>query len=159
MSIRRAIIGGTTAVIIAAGSIMGWEGKHNKAYLDLVQVPTICYGTTRYPDGKPVRLGDIKNDNECTELMYHEILRIDAIITRTVKVKLKDHERAAFISWIYNVGETKFYSSTLLRKLNAGDVVGACNELPRWVYADGKKLRGLVNRRADERLLCLGEKK
>jgi lysozyme len=159
MSIRRVILGGTTAAVIAVGSIMGWEGKHNKAYLDLVQVPTICYGTTRYPDGKPVRLGDIKNDSECTDLMYQEVLRIDAIITRTVKVKLKDHERAALISWIYNVGETKFYTSTLLRKLNAGDVVGACNELPRWVYADGKKLRGLVNRRADERLLCLGEKK
>lgn len=139
---------------LAAGVIMGWEGKSNKAYLDLVQVPTICYGTT-----KNVRLGDIKTDDECNKLLIDEVLRIDAILDRTVKVKLKDHERAAFISWIYNVGEGNFYSSTLLRKLNAGDVKGACNELPKWVYAKGQRLRGLENRRSDERRLCLGETK
>ncbi|WP_405045477.1 glycoside hydrolase family protein [Pseudomonas aeruginosa] len=44
--------------------------------------------------------------------------------------------------------------STLLRKLNAGDVRGACAELSRWVYAGGKKLGGLVRRRAAERELC-----
>lgn len=154
MNLRQTVLVGTTVLSLAVGSIIGWEGKSNKAYLDLVQVPTICYGTTYN-----VKLGDIKTDNECTKLLMDEVLRIDAIITRTVKVPLKDHERAALISWIYNVGEGSFYGSTLLKKLNRGDVTGACNELPKWVYADGKKLRGLVNRRADERLLCLGEKK
>lgn len=150
---RLAIMCGSMICTLAAGTIMGWEGKSNKAYLDLVMVPTICYGTTYN-----VRLGDVKTDDECTRLMVAEIHRIDAIIERKVKVKLKNHERAALISWIYNVGEGNFYTSTLLKKLNAGDVTGACNQLPKWVYADGKKLKGLVNRRADERALCLGEK-
>lgn len=150
---RLAIMCGSMICTLAAGTIMGWEGKSNKAYLDLVMVPTICYGTTYN-----VRLGDVKTDDECTILMVAEIHRIDAIIERKVKVKLKNHERAALISWIYNVGEGNFYTSTLLKKLNAGDVTGACNQLPKWVYADGKKLKGLVNRRADERALCLGEK-
>lgn len=150
---RLAIMCGSMICTLAAGTIMGWEGKSNKAYLDLVMVPTICYGTTYN-----VRLGDVKTDDECTRLMVAEIHRIDVIIERKVKVKLKNHERAALISWIYNVGEGNFYTSTLLKKLNAGDVTGACNQLPKWVYADGKKLKGLVNRRADERALCLGEK-
>ncbi|HGM8337746.1 TPA: glycoside hydrolase family protein [Pseudomonas aeruginosa] len=52
------------------------------------------------------------------------------------------------------MGETQFSRSTLLRKLNAGDVKGACAELSRWVYAGGKVYKGLVNRRKAERELC-----
>jgi lysozyme len=141
------------ALSIAVGLIAGWEGKENRAYLDLVKVPTICYGYTNN-----VRLGDVKNDTECTRLLWQEVERVDAIVTKTVHVPLQAHERAAFISLIYNVGEGNWYNSTLLKKLNQGDTKGACNQLPRWVYAKGKKLQGLVNRRADEQKLCLGEK-
>ena len=63
--------------------------------------------------------------------------------------------RAALGSFVYNVGAGNFQSSTLLRKAKAGDLVGACNELPRWVYAKGQKLNGLVRRREAERQLCL----
>lgn len=153
MKLRHAALAGSLAISLATGTIMGWEGKSNKAYLDLVRVPTICYGTTYN-----VKLGDLKSDTECHALLMDEVLRLDAIITRRVTVELKPHERAALISWMYNVGETAFYKSTLLRKLNAGDVTGACNELPKWVYAKGKKINGLVNRRADEQALCLGKK-
>lgn len=144
----------TLGVGLAIGIIAGYEGKSNRAYLDLVQVPTICYGSTQN-----VRLGDVKTDSECMQLLHDEVLRIDGIITRTVKVPLKNHERAAFISFTYNLGEGNFYRSTLLRKLNAGDVRGACNELLRWDRAGGKRVKGLMNRRASERALCLGEPK
>jgi lysozyme len=62
---------------------------------------------------------------------------------------------AAYTSFTYNVGVGAFEKSTLLRKLNGGDRVAACNELPRWVYARGVKLPGLVNRRREEQALCL----
>ncbi|EKN6093795.1 TPA: glycoside hydrolase family protein, partial [Yersinia enterocolitica] len=45
--------------------------------------------------------------------------------------------------------------STLLKKLNNNDLIGACNELQRWVYAGGKRWKGLVSRREIERELCL----
>lgn len=92
------------------------------------------------------------------QLLRQEVNRIDEIVSRTVRVPLRDHERAAVISFIYNVGEGNFYKSTMLKKLNRGDIAGACNELPKWVYAKGKRLQGLVNRREDERLVCLGKK-
>ena len=138
---------------LAVGMIAGYEGKSNKAYLDLVQVPTICYGSTRN-----VRLGDVKSDNECTLLLRQEVDRIDMLVTTRVHVELQPHERAAIISLVYNIGDGNFIKSTLLKKLNQGDIKGACNQFPRWVYAKGKRIQGLVNRRADERLICLGEK-
>ncbi|WP_370551208.1 lysozyme [Comamonas sp. CMM02] len=61
-------------------------------------------------------------------------------------------------SFGFNVGEGEgaFCKSTLVRKANAGDVQGACAELSRWTYADGKQLPGLVQRRAAERQMCEG---
>lgn len=138
---------------LAGGIIAGFEGKSNKAYLDAVQVPTICHGITHN-----VKLGDYKTDAECAALLRAEVERTDAILSKHAKVYLQPHERVAFISWIYNVGEGNFVKSTLLKKLNKGDVAGACNELPKWTYAKGKKLKGLVTRRENERKICLGEK-
>jgi lysozyme len=71
-----------------------------------------------------------------------------------VKTPMTDGQKAAFVSFAYNVGVQGFCGSTLVRKANAGDMTGACAELSRWVMAGGKKLPGLVNRRAAERELC-----
>ena len=42
----------------------------------------------------------------------------------------------------------------LLKKLNSGDVPGACKELQRWTYAGGKQWKGLITRREIEREVC-----
>ena len=68
---------------------------------------------------------------------------------------LTQGELDAYTSFAYNVGLGAFQTSTLLRKLKAGDRVGACNELRRWVYAKGRVLPGLVARRAAEEKMCL----
>lgn len=137
---------------VAAAILMGYEGKSNVTYLDLVQVPTICYGYTHN-----VKLGDIKTDTQCTDLLIQEVRRLDNILSDDGIGFIPPNARAAIISWMYNVGEGNYRISTLRKKLRKGDVTGACNELPRWAYAKGKKLRGLVNRRADEQRRCLGE--
>ena len=76
-----------------------------------------------------------------------------------VDVPLSTGQLAAFTSFTYNVGVSNFESSTLRRRLNAGDFQGACDELLRWRYATkaGVKveLPGLVRRREAERELCL----
>jgi lysozyme len=68
---------------------------------------------------------------------------------------ISDKEIAAYTSATFNIGVEAFCGSTLVRKLNAGDRIGACEELLRWVRAKGVVLQGLVNRRAAERSMCL----
>ena len=151
MSLRNKIaIGALTGVLGMTGALVSWfEGRSLVAYLDPVGVPTICEGVTL-----GVKLGDQATPAQCDQLLLRE-LRIALIaVDRQVRMPLPDTRRAALGSFVYNVGERQFSSSTLLRLLNSGDVRGACAQLSRWVYAGGKQLAGLVNRRAAERELC-----
>jgi len=70
-----------------------------------------------------------------------------------VKEPLSDDQTAALADFIYNLGAGNFRSSTLLRKLNAGDYAGAAAEFDKWDYAGGKELAGLLRRREAETTL------
>lgn len=135
---------------MAVEAVAGFEGLRTEAYLDAVGVPTIGYGHT-----KGVKMGDTLTKEECKALLVDELEEFGQQVSDAVKVTLSPEERAGYTSFAYNVGIGAFRKSTLLRKLNTGDRVGAADELPRWVYAGGKKLNGLINRRAKERALCL----
>jgi len=139
-----------SAAVIAF--IAGEEAFVGEAYLDPVGVPTIGYGTT-----SGVQIGDTITREEAEKRLIRDAGAAGAAIVRCVTVPLAQREYDAYVSFIYNVGEGAFCRSTLVKKLNAGDYEGACNELPRWVYAGGKKLRGLEIRREKERRMCLGE--
>lgn len=151
MSLRSKVLAGAAAGAIGmAGALVTWfEGRSLVAYLDPVGIPTICEGVTA-----GVKLGDAATPAECDALLEKELGIALAAVDRRVRVELPDTRRAALASFVYNVGEGQFSRSTLLRKLNAGDVRGACAELSRWVYAGGRQLAGLVKRRAAERELC-----
>ena len=69
---------------------------------------------------------------------------------------MKHHQFDALVSFAYNVGIGNLKSSTLLRKLNAGDYDGAALEFHRWKRSNGRVLPGLVRRRAAEALLFQG---
>lgn len=71
-------------------------------------------------------------------------------VNQLVTVGLTQHQFDALVSFVFNVGERAFRTSTLLRKLNAGDYQGAAEQFPRWNKQAGKVLRGLVRRRAEE---------
>ena len=86
--------------------------------------------------------------------MLYKDLAKHADALSCVRAPLTDGQRAAFLSFAFNVGDDAFCRSTLVRKANAGDFDGACAELSRWIYAGGKQLPGLVKRRAAERQLC-----
>lgn len=152
MSLKsRVAIGATAgALSIATAVVSYYEGYEPTAYRDPVGIPTICYGHTA-----GAQLGQTLSQAECKALLAGDLGEAFAAVDRRVSADLPDTRRAALASFVYNVGEPQFSSSTLLRKLNAGDVRGACHELSRWVYAKGKKLAGLVKRRATERELCL----
>lgn len=150
LSARLAAAAGGGALAIATALVGYYEGRSLVAYLDPVSIPTICEGFTH-----GVQLGDVATDAECDELTRRKLIEYLSVVDRSVPYRLPEPTRAALGSFVYNVGPGNYRSSTLLRKLRAGDIVGACRELPRWVYAKGKLLRGLVLRREKEMEICL----
>lgn len=141
---------GAGVIAAAVGLVAAWEGRSLVAYADPVGIPTICEGYTH-----GVRLGDVATPAQCDALTEQEVRKALAVVDRSVPQPLPDGVRVALASFVYNVGPGAFGGSTLVRKLRAGDLAGACNQLPRWVYAGGKKLRGLERRREAERQICL----
>lgn len=139
-------------VASAVALVASWEGRSLVAYVDPVGVPTICDGYTH-----GVKLSDVAAPERCDALTEQEVRKALAVVDRSVLQPLPDGVRVALVSFVYNVGPGAYGSSTLLRKLRAGDVAGACNQLPLWVYAGGKKLRGLERRREAERQICLSD--
>lgn len=138
------------AVLAGSGTVSYFEGKENRAYVDPVGIYTICYGET-----KDVKKGDYKTDDECLESLASELVAHEKGMLKVIKVPLSTKEQAAYLSFTYNLGVRSFTNSTLLKKLNAGDRLGACNELLRWDFANGKRLTGLTKRRQEENKLCL----
>lgn len=152
MGIKSRIAIGATAgaISIATAIVSFYEGYEPTAYRDPVGIPTICYGHT-----ETARMGQTLSQADCTALLQDDLGAAFDAVDRRAQVELPPPTRAALASFVYNVGEGNFARSTLLRKLNTGDLSGACHELSRWVYAKGKRLNGLVNRRATEREVCL----
>ena len=141
---------GAGVVSAAIALVVAWEGRSLIAYVDPVGIPTICDGYTH-----GVKLGDAASPARCDALTEQEVRRALAVVDRSVSYPLPDEVRVALSSFVYNVGAGDYANSTLLRKLRAQDIAGACRELDRWVYAGGRKLRGLERRRQAVRQLCL----
>lgn len=137
------------AAAVAAPGVIQAEGWVNKAYNDPVGIVTACAGVT-----VGVVRGKAYSDGECLAMVSAALAQHGAEIYPCLPETLPLMTRGAFTSFAYNVGSTKFCASTLAKKARAGDLAGACNELPRWVYAGKTKLPGLVKRRAAERALC-----
>lgn len=132
------------------------EGFSSIPYQDIVGVWTIGNGTTTYPDGRKV----CSTDASCTPEQAANYLKafvnskaLPALLK--VVVPLTQNEVDALSSFIYNLGAGAFESSTLVKKLNLGDKVGAANEFPRWNKAGGKEVTGLTTRRLKEKELFL----
>lgn len=147
---RRVAIGSVAAILLAAPFVARWEGTEYTTYLDVVQVPTACVGET----GPHITLGQRFSDQQCQLLLGASLQRHASDLGRCIKAPLADHEAVAVLSWAYNVGTANACGSTLVKKINAGQPF--CAELDKWVYAKGKRIQGLANRRAAERALCEG---
>lgn len=165
MSMKLAALGVSAAAALSGGYlIVPWEGKVvNKdglhtVYTDAVGIPTACYGQTgKDLYGRTIRMGMTYTEEECVKMLSLTINKFEKDVDRLVKVDYKsEYQKAALISFAYNVGIGNLQSSTLLRKLNAGQHDSACEELSKWVYAKKKKLNGLVSRRSDEKAWCMG---
>lgn len=129
-----------------------------KPYQCPAGVWTIGFGSTRYEDGTPVKPTDPAITIERARQLVAATLagEYEAAVNRYVTVPLTQGQYDALVDFAYNAGAQNLRTSTLLKKLNAGDYSGASAEFPKWVNGGGKKLPGLIKRREAERQLFLG---
>jgi GH24 family phage-related lysozyme (muramidase) len=140
---------------IAVPFIAQEEGERRTAYLDIVGVPTICFGSTR-----GVRLGMTMTHRQCLDLLRAEVAEYREGLHRyftaaTINNRLTPHRDTAYTSLAFNAGIRGIGRSTATRRLNAGNIVGGCEALRWWNKAGGRVIRGLVNRRQREYDLCM----
>lgn len=142
---------------IAAAVAVPFEGLRQFAYYDPPGILTVCYGHT----GDVIK-GRKYSINECHALLSSDML--DAVFTVERCAPGLPYDTAAALSdAVFNIGPKLVCdpgSSTLARKLKAGDIKGACEQLTRWdkarVAGVMVALPGLTKRRKAERDLCLG---
>lgn len=147
----------TDAMALAADIVAEFEGFRADAYLCPAGVYTMGFGSTRDADGKPVKPGMRVSEAEARALLTRDLAGAAKAVDTLVAVPLAAHERAALISFVYNVGQGAFAASTMLRLLNDGDRDSAAAQFARWNKARGVVLNGLVRRRAAERAMFCGE--
>jgi lysozyme len=141
-----------SASAVAMVSLAVHEGYREQAYIPIPgDVPTIGYGTT-----EGVKLGDRTDPIKALQRALSDMQKFEGAIKQCVSVPLHQHEYDAFLSLSYNIGARAFCNSTLVRKLNAYDYQGACDEILRWNKAGGRVVNGLTIRRQKEHQQCLG---
>ncbi|MGV5004808.1 lysozyme [Acinetobacter variabilis] len=135
--------------------ICNFEGLRLKAYDDGVGVWTIGFGTTKYPSGIRVKKGDTCTLDQAKAYMQNDLKAFEQTVNSVVKVPVNQNQFDALVSLAYNIGSTAFKNSTLVKRLNEGNYKSAANQFDVWVNAGGKRMQGLVNRRAAEKALFL----
>jgi lysozyme len=145
----------------AFGLIKSFEGCHKKEgatfkpYICPGGVLTIGWGHTNH-HGRQFDKNARWTQQQCDAALEEDLQGFAAQVASVVKVPLKQHQFDALVSFAYNVGISNLRSSTLLKKVNAGDPEAAALEFHKWKYSGGKVLPGLVRRRAAEALLFQG---
>ena len=130
--------------------IKKFEGCSLKAYKCPAGIWTIVYGHTLN-----VKEGQTITKKQAEDLLKQDLRSFVLTVNNLVNVPLNQNQFDALVSFCYNLGPGNLRSSTLLKRINAGDFNGAAEQFDRWVYAGGKKLSGLVKRRAEEKALFL----
>ena len=142
----------------ALNIIREFEGFREQAYIDTDGTPVIGYGLSKV-DGRKIQLGDRISVAKADAALRKQVLHLQEQIKSMVKVELNSNQLSALSSFAFNVGINGVKRSTLLKKLNAGDYVGAANEFPRWNKAHVRgqlvPLAGLTRRREAEKQLFL----
>ncbi|WP_336288144.1 MULTISPECIES: lysozyme [unclassified Bartonella] len=130
--------------------IKQWEGLRLQAYQDAVGVWTIGYGHTAQVGKLFVQKGMQITESQAESLLQKDLAQFEQTVEQMVEQPLTDEQFAALVSFCYNVGTEAFCNSTLLKKLNEGNYEAVPTELQKWTKAGGKRLQGLVHRRAAE---------
>jgi lysozyme len=141
------------AIAMALPATKAYEGYWPTVKIDWIGTghpPTGGYGET-----ENVKVGETHSEKYWADLLAVKLRRYDAEIGQCITRELPDATRAALVTFAYNVGSAGACKSTVVRKMNAGDIRGGCDALMAWNRAGGRVVKGLTNRRAAERKMCL----
>jgi lysozyme len=167
-----ALVGAVAATALLSFT-PAFEGTELSTYRDMGGVLTYCAGAT-----ENAAWGKTYTPAQCRAQLDRDLERHAAGIAMCIPLaRLTDGQKVAFVDVAYNIGVS---GSSMARRTNAGDMVGACNALLAWNKVkvlrpvkgtDGKPLkdargkvvmqwvyeevRGLTRRRQAERELCL----
>lgn len=142
-----------------AALIKAYEGFESKAYPDPLtkaEPYTIGYGFTKV-DGKRVKLGDTMSREQADLMLNGVIQKYNDYVNRLVKVPLNQNQEDALTCFVFNIGPTKFKSSTALKRLNRSDYDGASIAMTWWINPGSNVEKGLRKRRQAEKDLFLAE--
>lgn len=134
--------------------IKGYEGLRMSAHYSPSEEWTVGYGHT-----SSARHGMSVTEGEAERLLRNDVSPIEKLLADTVRAPLNQNEHDALVSLIFNIGESNWRRSTVLRKLNEGDKLAAARAFEMWTKArvNGElvSLDGLIRRRAAEKSLFL----
>jgi lysozyme len=122
--------------------LMKREGVRQRAYLDTKGIPTIGVGHT----GPEVYMGLVWTMQQVEDAFADDIQWAEDAVNRYVTVPLEQHQFDALVSFVFNIGETQFRRSTLLKTLNTGDYAEAAICFDMW-----HKPKEIIGRRDSER--------
>ena len=140
----------------ALSLIKKWEDFRATAYQDPVGIWTIGYGTTANAGvGITPKAGMTITESQASAYLDAAVTKFAHNITDALTKPANENEFGAMVSLAYNIGPTAFKRSTVARKFNEGDKKGAADAFLLWNKAGGRVLKGLTNRRIEERALFL----
>ena len=153
-------------LVLSAAGLVGIavdEGYTQRAVPDPVKgtaVPTLGFGSTT-----GVKMGDSTTPPKALARTLADVQQFEGALKRCVRVPLHQHEYDAYINLAYNIGGGAFCSSSLVKKLNAGDYAGACDAVLAWRFvgsvdcsaAGNRQCPGLWARRLKTHSQCQGQ--
>lgn len=153
LRILAAALGSTAMAMTSITMTTKWEGVRTNAYRDIIGVPTICVGRTLN-----VKMGDTATMAQCQEWLVEDLVRHWSGIEQcapSIKSAPPGY-RVAMLDLAFNVGVGAWCRSSLRRLTESRRYLDACKRTLQFVYAEGKIVQGLVNRRNDLYPLCVG---
>lgn len=127
------------------------EGLRLTAYRCPAGVPTIGWGHT-----KGVSMGQRITQAQAEDMLVEDIAPIERLLN-AMKINFRQEQFDALVSWIFNLGQGNFRSSTMYSRIQAGagdeDIT---DQLVKWTYSGKQQLAGLMTRRVKEANLFLG---
>lgn len=138
------------ALALLEPMLMRFEGFRTTVYICPAGVPTVGAGHT----GPDVRLGETWDHQRCVDVLRADARRF-IVGSLALCPELHGAKLCAIADFAYNLGLGALRNSTLRKRVNAGDDNAVVAELSKWVNGGGRKLPGLVRRRAAEAMLWL----
>ena len=137
----------------------GDVGKFLKAYLCPANVWTIGVGTTVYPNKAKVEDGDIITIDQAYSFLRFDLRNAQFSVDSFTTDIISQCQFDSLVSFAYNLGVSALKTSTLLKKVNKNPLdLSIEAEFIKWIYADGKMMNGLINRRKSESYLYFNDK-